>query len=183
MTTTSTTAPTQEFNIRCQKVLGVARQLFQGSPDWVTFFREVLGVDGAARQVFPSQTEYVQFEKSGEYGEIQQMVTALRNRKGAGMAAQNEPTRVITVRLPESLHEALKLEANDHNTSMNKLCIAKLLQVLTETDQKAPATTVARTAAQPARPMQPVAAGHTTSSPAPSTGFRSTWSPSQSNGF
>ena len=59
------------------------------------------------------------------------MVAALRNKKGSG-ADGHEPTRVITVRLPKSLHEALRAEAHDHKTSMNKLCIAKLLQVLEE---------------------------------------------------
>ena len=50
---TETLAQNQEFTVRCQRVLQVAKQLFQGRPDWVTFFREVLGVNGAARNVFP----------------------------------------------------------------------------------------------------------------------------------
>ena len=87
------------FTARCQKVLQVARELFQSKPDWVTFFRETLGVNGAARSVFPRQQEYVAFEKSREYAEIQNMVLALRNRKIPGSGG-NEPTRVITVRLP-----------------------------------------------------------------------------------
>ena len=41
-----------------------------------------------------------------------------------------EPTRVITVRLPKSMHDALKDEAYEHRTSMNKLCISKLLQFI-----------------------------------------------------
>lgn len=126
----------QSFESRCQRVLQVAKQLFQSNPDWVTFFREVLGVDGAARTVFSDQNDYVNFEKSDSYNEIQQMVTALRQRKIPG-GGSNEATRVITVRLPESLHEALKAEANDHNTSMNKLCISKLLQALMEEEQVA----------------------------------------------
>ena len=39
---------------------------------------------------------------------------------------------VITVRLPESLHESLRIEAHEHHTSMNKLCISKLLQLIEE---------------------------------------------------
>jgi predicted HicB family RNase H-like nuclease len=122
---------TEDFSARCQKILAVAKQLYQGNPDWVTFFREVLGVDGAARSVFTSQPDFIAFEKSPEFTEVQNLVNSLRNRK-ISPSAINEPTRVITVRLPESLHEALKAEANDHNTSMNKLCISKLLQVLAE---------------------------------------------------
>ncbi len=176
------------FAVRCQKVLQVARQLFQEKPDWVTFFRETLGVKGAARAVFPSQNEYVQFEQSKEFSEIQKMVASLRTRKAAG--SKNEPTRVITVRLPESLHEALKAEASDHNTSMNKLCISKLLQVLIEDEKAAQA---AAAAAAPnrlstpqipvPRPTQPVpvpAPAAAMAQPAPaaqSPSFRSTYTP------
>ena len=180
----------EEFTARCQRVLQVARQLFQGKPDWVTFFRETLGVSGAARSVFPDQQEYVTFEKSREYAEIQSMVLRLRNRKIPGGGA-NEPTRVITVRLPESLHEALKAEAADHGTSMNKLCISKLLQVLADNlnpaqRQQAMAALQRQqqmAAAKPATPPQPTpAASQPVSQPAqvPATPqFRSTFNQSQ----
>ena len=41
---------------------------------------------------------------------------------------EEEPTKVITVRMPKSLHEFLRTEAHERKTSMNKLCISKLLQ-------------------------------------------------------
>ena len=44
---------------------------------------------------------------------------------------------MITVRLPKSLHEALRAEAHEHRTSMNKLCISKLLQFID--NEKVPA--------------------------------------------
>jgi predicted HicB family RNase H-like nuclease len=150
----------EDFATRCQKVRQFAHNLYQRGPDWVTFFREVLGVSGAARKVFATQEEFVAFEKSDEYGAIQQMVNGLRTRKGGG-GAQYEPTRVITVRLPESLHEALKAEANDHNTSMNKLCISKLLQVLVESEQ------AERSAMQPARMVNPMPAPRPAPQPQP----------------
>ena len=80
---TETLAQNQEFTVRCQRVLQVAKQLFQGRPDWVTFFREVLGVNGAARNVFPDQAEYVLFEQSPEFADIQTMVGSLRNKRPA----------------------------------------------------------------------------------------------------
>ena len=110
----------EPFSTRCQRVIHVAKDLFQRNPDWVTFFREVLGVNGAARDQFRTNEEYLRFEQTDEYSQIQQMVSNLRSRKIPG-AGHNEPTRVITVRLPESVHEALKVEASDHKTSMNKL--------------------------------------------------------------
>ncbi|MBI85057.1 MAG: hypothetical protein CMJ81_17825 [Planctomycetaceae bacterium] len=114
---------------RCREVHRVAGELFQRSPDWVTFFREVLGVEGAARRIFPSSDEFMQFEQTQEYNEIQQMVAKLRENSRS-QAQGTEPTRVITVRLPKSLHESLRTEAHERRTSMNKLCISKLLQVI-----------------------------------------------------
>ena len=35
---------------------------------------------------------------------------------------------MITIRLPKSLHDTLRTEADDMNLSINKLCISKLLQ-------------------------------------------------------
>ncbi len=161
----------EEFSARSQRILAVARQLYQSNPDWVTFFREILGVGGAARSVF-TNADFVAFEKSPEFAEIQQMVNQLRNRKAAG-ASVNEPTRVITVRLPESLHEALKAEANDHHTSMNRLCISKLLQVLAEAPKAGGA----------ARAAMPPASNPAAMNLGGQTNFRSSYSPVNTSGI
>ena len=170
---------TQEgFTVRCQKILQVAKDLYQRRPDWVTFFRETLGVNGAARSVFPAQDDFLKFEQSPAYGEIQTMVASLRTAKVRG-GGKDEATRVITVRLPESLHEALKKEADDHRTSMNKLCISKLLQVLVESENAA-ASVGSAVSATPSTPVfrqqtSPVPATPPRT-PAPSTAsFRSTY--------
>lgn len=107
----------------------IAGDLFQRQPDWITFFREVLGVDGLLRKLFPTPEEMAEFEKTAQYTEIQTMLAKLRERT-ASQADGREPTRVITVRLPKSLHESLRAEAHDRKTSMNQLCISKLLQVI-----------------------------------------------------
>jgi predicted HicB family RNase H-like nuclease len=114
---------------RKQAAQRIAAEMFHQQPDWISFFREVLGVDGLVRKLFATPEELAAFEKTEEYNEIQLMLAKLRERTGA-MADGKEPTRVITVRLPKSLHEALKTEAHDRNTSMNQLCISKLLQVI-----------------------------------------------------
>ncbi len=114
-----------------QEVLQVAQDLYQQNPDWVTFFREVLGIGGLVRQTFIDIETLTIFEKSDEYEEIQHMLAKLRERIVPSTDG-NEPTRVITVRLPKSLHESLRTEAHDRHTSMNKLCISKLLQVIDE---------------------------------------------------
>lgn len=107
----------------------VAQELFEQSPDWVTFFRAVLGVEGVVRETFSTPADMAAFEHSPEYAELQQMVARLRGRNGDASSSK-EPTRVITVRLPQSLHESLRLEAHERRTSMNKLCISKLLQLI-----------------------------------------------------
>jgi len=118
--------PQEERKCTAQRV---ASEMFHQQPDWITFFREVLGVDGLVRKLFASPEELADFEKTEEYAEIQAMLARLRERSGAN-ADGREPTRVITVRLPKSLHESLRAEAHDRKTSMNQLCISKLLQVI-----------------------------------------------------
>ena len=114
---------------RRQQACRAAGEFFQRNPDWVSFFRDVLGVDGVVRRMFPNEHALLEFEQSPEYGEIQQMVAKLRERS-KHQSESNEPTRVITVRLPKSLHESLRAEAHEKKTSMNQLCISKLLQII-----------------------------------------------------
>ncbi|HET6878987.1 MAG TPA: hypothetical protein VFI31_02460 [Pirellulales bacterium] len=111
-------------------VLGVAADFFNSGPDWVTFFREVLGINGVVRTAFPTPKALAAFEATEEYAEIQQMLTQLREK--ATVVRPRETTRVITIRLPKSLHESLLAEAYSYRTSMNKLCISKLMQIIDE---------------------------------------------------
>jgi predicted HicB family RNase H-like nuclease len=104
-----------------------AEQLLTQETDWVTFYREILGPQGVVRHTFPTRDTLAAFERSGTYQEVLQMLNRLREY-GPMPLEDAEPTRVITVRLPRSIHEALRVEAHEHRTSMNKLCISKLLQ-------------------------------------------------------
>jgi len=106
-----------------------AREIYETEPDWVTFFRELLGAGGIVRQMYPTPQALAGFEKTTEYAEIQAMLAKLRE-KNKSKTIDTEPTRVITVRLPKSLHESLTLEAEEHGTSINQLCISKLLQFI-----------------------------------------------------
>ena len=166
---TVTNSTFESFPARCQKVLQVAKQLHSTRPDWVTFFRETLGVDGSARSVFGNQEEYLQFEQSEEFDQIQALVASLRTKKGGG---RNESTKVITVRLPESLHESLKAEASEHGTSMNKLCITKLLKALSDLNEESQEPAPAPPA--PQRTLQHPAVTQSTSG---QSNFRSTYQP------
>lgn len=127
---TETSSPaTTETNPQYTQLLQVAERLVSQSPDWVTFFREVMGIDGVIRRTFPNFDDLTEFERSEEFSQIQKMLVKLRESK-ATADSESEPTRVITVRLPKSMHEYLRTEAHDLRTSMNKLCISKLLQMI-----------------------------------------------------
>lgn len=120
---------------RKQTACRIANEMFGKTADWVAFFREVLGANGLVRRLFTTPEELAAFEKTAEYAEIQKMVKKLREKTGS-QPETKENTRVITVRLPASLHESLKVEAHDRNTSINQLCISKLLQVIDEQAQE-----------------------------------------------
>jgi predicted HicB family RNase H-like nuclease len=107
----------------------IAEQLYAEAPNWIAFYREVLGLRGIVRQAFPTRDQLAEFEQSEAHEEILRMLKKLREQ-GSTEADNAEPTRVITVRLPRSLHEALRVEAHEHCTSMNKLCISKLLKFI-----------------------------------------------------
>ena len=111
------------------EVKRVAHELYSRGPDWVAFYREVLGLRGVVRHTFPSREAMMEFEQTEAYEDIQQMLAKLREQ-GPMALDPDEPTRVITVRLPKCLHEALRVEAHEHRTSMNKLCISKLVQFI-----------------------------------------------------
>ncbi len=124
--------PMADFEQRCNQSFSLANDLFGHAPTWICFFREVLAVDGLTHRLFPTTEEYAQFMTTSHYDQLQQMLTALRSRD-LPENDPNDPQRMITVRLPKSLHEALCDEALRLNISVNKLCISRLLQVL---DQK-----------------------------------------------
>jgi predicted HicB family RNase H-like nuclease len=115
---------------RQQEIVDTACKLMESDADWVTFYRKVLGLHGIIRQNLPTRELLAEFEQTEAYADIQRMLTKLRQRMASPEIAKQEPTRVITVRLPKSLHEALRAEAHEHQTSMNKLCISKLLQFI-----------------------------------------------------
>ena len=118
----------KDVETKKKTVHSVAQAFFNRGPDWVTFFREVLGAKGVVRTVFDDPRSLAEFEFTEEYTDIQLMLTKLQEQ--ADIFPHKEVTRVITVRLPQSLHESLADEADSYGTSVNKLCISKLMQII-----------------------------------------------------
>lgn len=120
-------------------VLQVAERLHSMDPEWVVFFREVLGVEGVVRRTFQDPDDLIRFECSPEYARIRELLDDLRNRQ-RDRPAEREAQRVVTVRMPRSLHETLKAEAEEMRVSINTLCISKLLKMLDEAGRRDLAT-------------------------------------------
>lgn len=126
---------TTDFSTHAVAALQVAERLHAMNPDWVVFFREVLGVEGVVRRSFRDPEELVRFECSPHYARIRELLDDLRSRQ-RDRPASREAQRVVTVRMPRSLHESLKAEAEDMRVSINSLCISKLLKMLDDEERR-----------------------------------------------
>lgn len=121
--------PSADLQQRFQQAFDVANDLFGNAPTWVCFYRELLGGSGLVHVLFPTAADIGSFLRTEQYHQIQMMLTALRSRD-LPENDPNDPQRMITVRLPKSLHEAMCEEAGRLNISVNRLCISRMLQLL-----------------------------------------------------
>lgn len=121
--------PQGTFELRCQQAFDVANDLFVNAPTWVCFYRELMGGRGLITQLFADNDDFGRFLRTEQYHQIQLMLTALRSRD-LPENDPHDPQRMITVRLPKSLHEAMCDEAGRLNISVNRLCISRMLQLL-----------------------------------------------------
>jgi hypothetical protein len=123
---------------RLKEVARFARRLELQQPDWLSFFREIFGVEGAVRRLFPLPEQVEAFDRSEASAEILAIMNRLRAQNIPTPPEAKEPTRMITVRLPASIHESLLSEARLRGVSMNHLCIAKLVQLIDSEATAAP---------------------------------------------
>lgn len=115
---------------RPAELFRVANGLFDQGLHWVDFYNAVLGVGGVLERLFPTPVERQYCERAEEYRQVQEMLSALRSIESSHRGEKPEPQRMITVRIPKSLHDALRVEADRHSISINKLCISKLVQAI-----------------------------------------------------
>ena len=112
---------------RAAEVLRIQVEAFAQTDNWVVMYRELLGVEGVVRKLYKTVDEIKAWESSREFDEVHAMLAVLRSQDN-GKGDTIESQRMITVRLPASMHEALKTESEESGLSINKLCITKLLQ-------------------------------------------------------
>ena len=103
-------------NFITQKIFQEATTLYELQPSWITFAGAM--ADWTERFLDTAEARAA-FQKTDEYRQIQEMA--------ASLPRSEESIRVVTVRIPASLHETIRHEAELNDTSMNTLCIAKLL--------------------------------------------------------
>jgi hypothetical protein len=121
-----------QLNQRPGEVVRIAIEVFAKTSSWVEFYCAILGPEGVARKLFKGADQNRFWETTPEFFQIQEMLTAIRSHDDL-KSDSVEPLRMITIRLPLSMHEALKKESKERNTSINKLCLSKLLNGI---DQK-----------------------------------------------
>jgi len=112
---------------RVQAIQKAAGELFNRRVNWAIFFRDILGTHGLVHKLYPDEKSLADFQSTADFDELQAMLEQLRDINIQSPSPDEEATRVITVRLPSCLHDALKKEAKALDTSMNQLCISKLL--------------------------------------------------------
>ena len=76
-----------------ETIRDVAEALFARIPDWVTFYREILGLHGAVRRHYPTLEALAAFEETDTYREVQQMLRKLRERRPCRRTPTDQPTR------------------------------------------------------------------------------------------
>ncbi len=116
-----------DFETRCRRAAELCEEAFAMTGSWVVFFREMLGRKGVVAKLFPDQEERQAFIQREEYATVQEALAAVRSQDQSKSDAA-EPERMITIRIPRSLHEVLQDEADECSLSINKLAISKLLQ-------------------------------------------------------
>lgn len=112
---------------RANVVYAAARSLYETRPHWLDFFREVFGVRGLINEAFATSEEREAFAETMHHGDIQAMLRELRESESDGGSDDKEPTRVITLRVPSSVHHAIRQKAADRMMSMNKYLLSRIV--------------------------------------------------------
>ncbi|MEL6895565.1 MAG: hypothetical protein AAFP90_05620 [Planctomycetota bacterium] len=118
--------PQQPYGIKCVLVKQAAESVFSQTGYWAVFYSHVLGVNGVVAKMFPSESERRRFETSEHFDELLAMLTAIR-AADTSKIAKVDKQRMLTVRVPETLHETLRHECDQLDVAMNRLAISKLL--------------------------------------------------------
>lgn len=75
---------TETAEERGLQVLRVAAEIYERDPSWVTFFRDVLGIEGVVAQTYPTPELRAAFERTSTYQRLLEMLARLREKETGG---------------------------------------------------------------------------------------------------
>lgn len=96
----------------------IARAAAAKATTWDELWNAVYGIGAPLGELFPTQAEREAFARTEESRQIDEMLEKLRGKTG-------KQARFV-LRLPRSMYDALKAEAEAEGVSVNMLCVAKL---------------------------------------------------------
>jgi hypothetical protein len=116
------------FEARAARLLNIARAAFDRSADWMEFSNAVYGIGAPYGQLFPTREEREAFEKTEQGRQVEEMMSKLQggNDDDPLPEVPAEGQARFVLRLPRSMFEALRAEAEAEGVSINMLCVAKL---------------------------------------------------------
>ena len=127
--------PTRTIVARAQEALAFARRLKAEGKNWLEVHNALYGLGGKCAVLFPTRADRTAFAKTSESKEIAELLNSLPDPpRGGTVPPLERASGNLHVRLPRSLHAALRVEAEAENISLNQLIVAKLsLQLRTLT--------------------------------------------------
>lgn len=102
-----------------QEALKLAQSVHKNATSWNQLYNSVFGPGGAASTLFRTAEDRAKFIESPEHAEIWKLIESLQK-------PETEAGGALNIRLPRSLHQALKDESEAEGVSINQLCVAKL---------------------------------------------------------
>lgn len=93
----------------------------------------IYGPEGKASKLFRNEEERGVLQELPQSKQIRELIESLPKAKG--VANPDDPSGVVSVRMPKSLHRSLILEAEEEGISLNQLIVTKLAVRLSESVQ------------------------------------------------
>jgi len=127
-TKTKKSAGADSLDAKAARLLKIAREAFGRTSDWTEFSNAVYGIGGPFARLFPTRAEREAFEQTDEHRQIEEMLEKLQGGDDDEPlpATPTQRQARFVLRLPRSMFEALKAEAEAEGVSINMLCVAKL---------------------------------------------------------
>ena len=83
-------AETDPIELKLARVQQQVQDLFATHPDWIKFYRDVIGCEGLIRRVFPNHEAMAEFEQTEIYHDIHRMLTELQAAVAEGSEREDE---------------------------------------------------------------------------------------------